>query len=87
MNTNDMNVNWDRDHIIHPVYPVGEKIGPVIENGHGVILLDTEGNEYIDCRAQLACVNLGYGRREIIDAVMEQMDKLQYTTLFIFYVH
>ncbi len=79
MNTGN---DWDRDHIIHPLHPVGQNPRVAMEKGHGVVLQDTEGKEYLDCRAQLACVNLGYGRQEIINAAVEQMNKLQYTTLF-----
>lgn len=82
MTTTDTKVNWDKLHIIHPLYQVGENIGVVIDKGQGVILKDVEGKEYLDCRSQLVCVNLGYGRQEIIDAAAEQMSRLAYTTLF-----
>jgi adenosylmethionine-8-amino-7-oxononanoate aminotransferase len=54
----------------------------VIESGQGIYLKDVDGKEYIDGRSQLTCVNLGYGRREIIDAIKKQADKLQYLSLF-----
>ncbi len=75
-------LKWDREHIIHPSCPVGQNLGIVFEKGHGVILQDTLGREYIDCTSQLTCVNLGYGRSEAIDAIIEQMKKVEYTTLF-----
>lgn len=81
-NKTDELLEWDREHLIHPAYVVGQNWGIIVEDAHGVILRDTKGKEYIDGASQLTCVNLGYGRRQIIDAVVEQMNKLQYITLF-----
>lgn len=75
-------LKWDREHIMHPFYPVGQHIGIILEQGKGVILRDTAGKEYIDLGSQLVCVNLGYGRREITDAVAKQMSILPYITAF-----
>lgn len=81
-------LRWDQEHIIHPVYPVGQEVpGIVFEKGRGVMLYDTEGREYIDCSSQLTCANLGYGRADIIDAAVEQMKKLEYTTLHMGFSH
>lgn len=80
-------IRWDQEHIIHPAYIVGQNLGIVIEKANGVVLQDTEGKEYLDCAAQLTCVNLGYGDRQIIDAAVEQMNKLQYITLFFGFTH
>jgi putrescine---pyruvate transaminase len=44
------------------------------------MLRDTEGREYIDSSAQLANVNIGHGRQEVIQAIVEQLGKLQYAT-------
>jgi putrescine aminotransferase len=80
-------LKFDRDHILHPTCPVGQNLGIVFKKGRGVILQDTEDKEYIDCASQLTCVNLGYGRIEIVDAIVEQMNKLEYTTLFFGFSH
>ncbi|MBI4287097.1 MAG: aspartate aminotransferase family protein [Chloroflexi bacterium] len=82
MDTANTAIDWDREHILHPLYRVGENNGVVIDEGRGAVLRDRNGKEYLDFRAQLACVNLGYGRREIVDAIAEQMNKLPYTTIF-----
>jgi len=79
MSSTNALINWAQDHIVHSLYPVGQKVNIVIEKGHGIMVQDTEGKEYIDGSAQLTCVNLGYGRSEIIDAIIEQLHKLQYT--------
>ncbi len=54
----------------------------IIERGDGVFVSDIDGNRYLDCQGGLWCVNAGHGRKEIIDAIKNQLDKLQYYTLF-----
>ncbi len=75
-------LRWDREHIVHGRWPIGENNGIVTDKSHGIYFQDTEGKEYIDGASQLLCVNLGYGQREIIDAVYKEMRKLQYSMLF-----
>ena len=48
----------------------------VMVSGEGCVLTDTEGREYIDATAALWYCNVGYGRREIADAVAAQLTKL-----------
>jgi len=45
----------------------------VIASGDGAVITDTNGKEYIDSTAALWFCNVGYGRREIADAVAEQL--------------
>jgi len=71
-------LRWDREHIVHSKWAIGGNCGIVIDKSHGIYLQDTEGKDYIDLSSQLVCVNLGYGQKEIIDTVREQMEKLQY---------
>lgn len=42
---------------------------------------DSEGRRYLDAMAGLWCVNVGYGRREIVDAVAEQLARMPYYPL------
>jgi len=48
----------------------------VIASGDGAVITDTNGNDYIDATAALWYCNVGYGRREIADAVAEQLLRL-----------
>jgi putrescine---pyruvate transaminase len=48
----------------------------VIRSADGVWLEDIAGNRYLDATAALWYCNVGYGRREIADAVAEQLDRL-----------
>ncbi len=75
-------LRWDREHIVHSRWPIGENNGIIADKSHGIYFQDTEGREYIDGSSQLICVNLGYGQREIIDAMYKEMEKLQYSMLF-----
>jgi len=48
----------------------------VIRSADGVWLEDTAGKRYLDATAALWYCNVGYGRREIADAVAEQLTRL-----------
>ena len=74
----------DRDTLIHPLthlkdHAAGRSAGPrIFEQGQGVRLTDRDGRQFIDAFAGLYCVNVGYGRTEIADAIHEQALKLAY---------
>jgi len=50
----------------------------IIDGGEGIRIRDIEGNEFLDAFAGLYCVNVGYGRNEIADAIDAQARKLAY---------
>ncbi len=52
-----------------------------VVSAEGCYVFDTEGRRYLDGMAGLFCVNVGYGRREIVDAVAAQMAELAYYPL------
>jgi adenosylmethionine-8-amino-7-oxononanoate aminotransferase len=70
------------------VYPFGNanflaKNPPLcIEGGEGVYVTDGRGKRYIDGQAGLWNVNSGHGRLEIKRAIIEQIDKLSYYSMF-----
>lgn len=74
----------DRQSIIHPFthlrkFGSGEAGGPrIISEGSGVMVTDQHGKQYIDAFGGLYCVNVGYGRRGIADAIYEQAKKLAF---------
>jgi putrescine---pyruvate transaminase len=53
-----------------------------IERGEGVWVWDSEDNRYLDATASLWYANLGHARREIADAVSEQMRKIEAYSTF-----
>jgi adenosylmethionine-8-amino-7-oxononanoate aminotransferase len=52
-----------------------------IARAEGCFVYDSEEHRYLDAMAGLWCVNVGYGRREIVEAVTEQMARLPYYPL------
>lgn len=58
---------------LHPFCKPAREDFVTIVRGDGSVVWDRDGNEYVDAMASLWCVNVGHGRREIIDAVTEQM--------------
>ncbi len=44
----------------------------------GCYITDQNGKRYLDALSGLWCVNVGYGRRELVDAAHAQMSKLPY---------
>lgn len=52
-----------------------------ITRAEGCYIYDASGKRYLDAMAGLFCVNVGYGRREIVAAAAEQMAKLAYYPL------
>ncbi|MEZ5713928.1 MAG: aminotransferase class III-fold pyridoxal phosphate-dependent enzyme [Paracoccaceae bacterium] len=53
----------------------------------GAYVTDSEGNRLIDGIGGLWCVNVGHGRREIIDAITEQLNTLDYYSTFYNFTH
>ena len=79
---NEINA-WDRDHFFHPsthagAHARGETPTRVITGGEGVYITDRNGKRSLDAFAGLYCVNVGYGRTEIADAIAKQAHELAY---------
>ena len=54
----------------------------LLERGEGVYYYNHKGDKVIDCSSGLFCVPLGHGRKEIADAVHQQLLKLDYAPSF-----
>ncbi|MBJ8345037.1 aspartate aminotransferase family protein [Antrihabitans sp. YC2-6] len=54
----------------------------VIERGEGAYIWDNAGQRYLDATAGLWFANVGHGRREIADAVAEQLAKVAHYSNF-----
>ncbi len=68
-------------HFLHPwedVTAIGAAPRTVISHGNGIYITDSDGNRMIDGPAGMWCVNVGYGREEIVEAVAAQMRDLPY---------
>ncbi|WP_061933785.1 aspartate aminotransferase family protein [Aureimonas sp. AU22] len=74
---------FDRDHFFHPsthmgMHARGETPTRVITGAKGCTIVDRNGRKSLDAFAGLYCVNVGYGREEIAEAIAEQARKLPY---------
>jgi L-2,4-diaminobutyrate transaminase len=73
--------DMDRQSMLHGYTSIDqhEKDGPfILDRGQGITITDQNGKQYVDAVAGLWCVNLGWGRREVIDAITAQLEKLSY---------
>jgi putrescine aminotransferase len=81
-------IDWqglDSAHHLHPFTDhksLHEGKLRVITGGDGVFLIDAEGNRILDGMAGLWCVDVGYSRRELVEAAATQMAKLPYYNTF-----
>jgi len=75
----------DAAHHLHPFTDM-KKLNAdgtrIIQRGEGAHIFDSNGKKYLDGFAGLWCVNIGYGRTEIAEAAMRQMNELPYYNTF-----
>jgi len=58
----------------------------VVESGKGCIVMDVDGNEYIDLNSGLACLNVGHNHPKVIAAIKNQCDRfLHYSNTDFYY--
>ncbi|MBD3666136.1 aminotransferase [Sulfitobacter sp. TSTF-M16] len=77
--------NWDNDHFMHPwegMDSLGNNDRTFVEASDGVYVTNDKGDRLIDGPAGMWCVQVGYGRDEIADAMAEQARKLAYFSPF-----
>lgn len=86
-NSFDKIIDWDRLHVFHP-YEDFEKFGLdkdvrfFCEHASGIYVTNHEGKRLIDGPAGMWCMQLGYGRGEIADAMAEQARAMAYCSPF-----
>ncbi|MEX2746477.1 aspartate aminotransferase family protein [Rhizobium mongolense] len=74
----------DRNSVLHPFTQLKDfatgKLGEptIVETGKGIRIQDAHGNQLIDGFAGLYCVNVGYGRTEVAEAISRQAYRLAY---------
>ena len=80
---NDQLDQWDRENFLHPSthlgqHARGESATRIISKASGVYIEDRDGTRLLDAFAGLYCVNAGYGRTEVADAIADQARELAY---------
>ncbi|MBM3520422.1 MAG: aminotransferase [Alphaproteobacteria bacterium] len=76
----------DHDHFLHPWthFDSFKKEGSmVVVEGEGRHIVDVNGKRYLDGLGGMWCVNVGYGRNEIAEAMAEQARLLPYANAFV----
>jgi len=73
----------DRAHVFHPSthlaqFARGEAPSRIVTGGKGCSIVDRDGKKSLDAFAGLYCVNVGYGRDEIAEAIYAQAKDLAY---------
>jgi len=80
---NDQLDQWDRENFFHPSthlaeFARGNVEQRIVTGGSGCYIEDRAGTQLLDAFAGLYCVNVGYGRGEIADAIADQAKELAY---------
>ena len=76
----------DRQHFVHPWthFESFDKDGSLVMNeADGAYVTDINGKRYLDGIGGLWCVNIGYGREEIVEAIAEQARKMPFFNPFV----
>ncbi len=80
--------DWRRLDTAHSLHPFSDhkalaaEGSRIITRAEGVWLWDSDGTRILDGMAGLWCVNVGYGRAELVRAAARQMTELPYYNLF-----
>lgn len=75
----------DRRHYLHPFTDsaeLGRRGTRLITRAEGAYIWDAQGRQLLDGMAGLWCVNVGYGRTELVEAACRQMRELPYYNSF-----
>ena len=75
----------DKQFVWHPYTQMKDWVqqsNKVISKGEGFHIIDSNGNRYLDGIASMWCNVWGHGQNEVSDAMIDQIKKLQHSTLF-----
>lgn len=75
----------DRQHFFHPwthFASFKEEGSLIMAEADGAYVYDVDGKKYLDGIGGLWCVNIGYGREEVIEAMANQARKMTYYSPF-----
>ena len=81
----DSVVAYDQSHFVHPwetMTDAGEYRRTFAEKSDGIYLYDETGKRYIDGPGGMWCMQLGYGREDMAQAIADQARKVSYFSPF-----
>lgn len=73
--------NFDNENFVHPwesMKKVGKNSRTFAETADGIYLYDETGKKLIDGPGGMWCVQIGYGRKEMAEAISDQVRKMPY---------
>ncbi|MCI2399635.1 aminotransferase [Aliiroseovarius subalbicans] len=84
---NDLNAakSWDNENFVHPwegMGVIGENDRTFVEGGEGVYVVNENGERLIDGPGGMWCVQIGYGRDDMADAMADQVRQMAYFSPF-----
>lgn len=82
----------DRAYTMHPSthlaqFARGDTPNRIMVGGQGVYVEDSSGKRSLDGFAGLYCVNIGYGRQEVAEAIAQQAKQLAYYHAYVGHSH
>ena len=81
--SSDDELTQDQAHLIHPLHSRdAQRRARVWVEGRGAVLIDQNGDEYLDGLSGLWNVVIGHGRSELADAAARQMAQLAYASTY-----
>ena len=75
--------DWDREHNLHPWAAMDSWRGDdamLVDTAKGIYIWDSQGKKFIDGPGGMWCVQIGYGRQDMADAISDQVMKLPYSS-------
>jgi len=72
---------WDREHVWHAFTQMAEYEPWIFTHGQGSMLVDLDGNEYLDAVSSLWCNLHGHRHPRLDAALRAQLDRVAHTTL------
>lgn len=71
---------WDRTHVWHAFTQMAEHEPLLLERGEGCVLVDIDGNRYLDGTSSLWCNIHGHRHPRIDAAIRDQLDRVAHVT-------
>ncbi|WP_433990206.1 Putrescine--pyruvate aminotransferase (plasmid) [Pseudoseohaeicola sp. NH-UV-7] len=74
---------WDRKYQLHPWCPMDswrDYDNMLVDQAEGIYLWDHKGKRFIDGPGGMWCVQIGYGRQKMADAISTQVMRLAYNS-------
>ncbi len=77
--------DWDGENVLHPwensTY-AHDKSRTFVERAEGIYVYSEDGKRFLDGPGGMWCVQIGYGREEMIEAIADQTRNLGYSSSF-----